>query len=89
MNTENIPLSEEDNAMYSDITVASLTYDATKQKLKYMNQLYNDGLISPEWYLDKDGNQKQADFVSGKAGVFGFYLSQKSSCTSNIIAKLP
>ena len=38
-----------------------------------MNQLYNDGLISPEWYLDKDGNQKQADFVSGKAGVFGFY----------------
>ena len=40
------PLSEEDNAMYSDITVASLTYDATKQKLKYMNQLYNDGLIS-------------------------------------------
>ena len=44
------PLSEEDNAMYSDITVASLTYDATKQKLKYMNQLYNDGLISPEWH---------------------------------------
>lgn len=52
------PLSEEDNAMYSDITVASLTYDATKQKLKYMNQLYNDGLISPEWYLDKDGKPK-------------------------------
>lgn len=83
------PLSEEDNAMYSDITVASLTYDATKQKLKYMNQLYNDGLISPEWYLDKDGNQKQADFVSGKAGVFGFYLSQNPPVLQTLLQNCP
>ena len=83
------PMSEEDNAMYSDITVASLTYEPTKEKLKYMNMLYNEGLISPEWYLDKDGNQKQADFVSGKAGVFGFYLSQNPPVLQTLMENCP
>jgi putative aldouronate transport system substrate-binding protein len=83
------PLSEEDNALYSDITVASLTYDATKQKLKYLNTLYNEGLISPEWYLDKDGNKMQADFVSGRAGVFGFYLSQNPPVLQTLLENCP
>ncbi|MCD8181448.1 MAG: extracellular solute-binding protein [Firmicutes bacterium] len=83
------PLPEEDNAMYSDITVASLTYDATKQKLQYLNQLYNEGLISPEWYLDKDGSQMQSDFVSGKAGVYGFYLSQSPPVLQTLLENCP
>lgn len=83
------PMSEEDNAMYSDITVASLTYEPTKQKLKYFNTLYNEGLITPEWYLDKDANKKQADFVAGKAGVFGFYLSQNPPVIQTLLQNAP
>lgn len=83
------PMSEEDNAMYSDITVASLTYDATKKKLQHMNKLYNEGLVSPEWMLDKDGNKMQADFASGKAGVYGFYLSQNPPVIQTLMQNSP
>lgn len=83
------PLSEEDNAMYSDITVASLTWDATKEELKYWNQLYNEGLISPEWMLDKDGTQMRSDFISGKAGVYGFYLSQTPPVLQSLVENCP
>ncbi|MCC8169363.1 MAG: extracellular solute-binding protein [Oscillospiraceae bacterium] len=83
------PLSEEDNAMYSDITVASLTWEPTKQELLYWNQLYNEGLISPEWMLDKDGSQMQSDFIAGKVGVYGFYLSQTPPVLQSLLENCP
>lgn len=83
------PLSEEDNAMYSDITVASLTWDATKKELQYWNQLYNEGLISPEWMLDKDGSKMRSDFVSGKVGVYGFYLAQNPPVVQSLMENVP
>lgn len=83
------PLSEEDNAMYSDITVASLTWEPTKKELQYWNQLYNEGLISPEWMLDKDGTQMRADFISGKVGVYGFYLSQNPPVIQTLMENVP
>lgn len=83
------PLSEEDNAMYSDITVASLTWEPTKEELKYFNTLYNEGLISPEWYLDKDQNKMQQDFVSGRAGVYGFYLTQNPPILQTLVENDP
>lgn len=83
------PLSEEDNAMYSDLTVASLTWEPTKKELQYWNQLYNEGLISPEWMLDKDGAQMRADFIAGKVGVYGFYLSQNPPVVQSLIENVP
>ena len=83
------PLSEEDNAMYSDITVASLTYEATKDMLRFWNTLNSEGLISPEWYLDKDGNKMQADFAAGRAGVYGFYLTQNPPIIQTLIQNCP
>lgn len=83
------PLSEEDNAMYSDITVASLTWEPTKKELQYFNQLYNEGLISPEWMLDKDGAQMRADFISGKVGVYAFYLSQNPPVIQSLMENCP
>lgn len=83
------PLSEEDNAMYSDITVASLTWEPTKEELRYYNTLYNEGLISPEWYLDKDQNKMQQDFVSGRAGVYDFYLTQNPPILQTLLENDP
>lgn len=68
------PMDEREKALYSDISVASLTYEATKEQLKWDNQLYNEGLVSPNFYLDTDESQALADFTSGKAGVFSGYL---------------
>lgn len=83
------PMPEEENALYSDITVASLTYEPTKQQLKYDNMKYNEGLVSPEWYLDVDGSKMKEAFVSGKAGVYGDYLTKNPNLIATLKANVP
>lgn len=68
------PMDEKEKALYSDISVASLPYEATKEQLKWDNKLYNEGLVSPNFYLDTDSSQALADFTSGKAGTYEGYL---------------
>ncbi|MGN0182340.1 MAG: extracellular solute-binding protein [Candidatus Ornithomonoglobus sp.] len=72
------PMEEKEKAMYSDISVASLTYEATRKQLEQDNKYFNEGLISPDWYLDTDGSQARKDFVSGKAGIYSCYLPDDS-----------
>lgn len=83
------PMPEEENALYSDITVCALTYEPTKEQLKYDNALYNEGLISPEWYLDTDGSKAQEAFISGKAGVFATYLTKNPDVIGNLKKNVP
>ncbi len=83
------PLPEEENAMYSDITVCSLTWGPTKEQLKYDNMLYNEGLISPEWYIDIDGKKETEAFVSGKAGVYGMYLTKNPDVIADLKHNVP
>lgn len=40
-----------------------------KDYMQFMNKLYNEKLISPDFAVDKTGNQANADASSGKAGV--------------------
>jgi putative aldouronate transport system substrate-binding protein len=70
------PISEKDLALYSDTSLCALSWSAVESNLKWQNKLYNEGLYSPEWALDKDGTKAQASFMNGTAGVYGFYLSQ-------------
>lgn len=39
-----------------------------KEGLRFMNKLYNEGLISPDFALDKDYKQLQSDFANGYVG---------------------
>lgn len=83
------PMPEEENALYSDITVVSLTYEPTKEQLKYDNMKYNEGLVSPEWYLDTDGSKMKEAFVSGKAGVYGDYLVKNPDVIAALKQNVP
>ncbi len=83
------PMPEEENALYSDITVVSLTYEPTKKQLEYDNMLYNEGLVSPEWYLDTDGSQCQEDFIAGRAGIYGCYLTKNPDVIGQLVANNP
>lgn len=83
------PMPEEENALYSDITVVSLTYEPTKEQLKYDNAKYNEGLVSPEWYLDTDGSKMKEAFVSGKAGVYGDYLVKNPDTIAALKQNVP
>lgn len=83
------PMPEEENALYSDITVVSLPYEPTKQQLKFDNMLYNEGLVSPEWYLDVDESKMREAFISGQAGVFGCYLTKNPDIIGNLKKNCP
>ena len=69
------PNDAEGRALNSDLAVASLTWEPTKKWLENMNYQWNNGLISPEFYLDESGTQAKADFLSGKAGTWSCYIS--------------
>lgn len=84
------PPDQEEIALYSDISVASLPWDATRRALKWYNQMFNEGLISPDWAIDRNGDKAQADFVSGKGGVFSYYyLSTNSQVIQNLLNANP
>lgn len=71
-------LSEEEFALYSDLTLPALSWGPTKEALKYYNKLYTDGLISPDFALDKDGKKAEADVSNGKVGMWGSIRVLKS-----------
>lgn len=41
-----------------------------KEGVRFLNKMYNEGLISPNFALDKDSSQYQKDIASGKIGCF-------------------
>lgn len=73
------PLPEEQLALYSDVQIAALTWEPEKERLQFLNKLYNEGLISSEWALDKDNKKAEADFMNSKAGVFAFATGPMAS----------
>ncbi len=41
-----------------------------KEGMRYLNKMYNEGLVSPNFALDQDTSQYQRDIASGKIGAF-------------------
>lgn len=68
------PQDEREKALYSDLSVAALTWDPVKKSLKDQNEMYNAGLLSPNFALDADASKAKADFVNGVAGVYSAYM---------------
>ena len=66
-------LSENDfKAYYGNGKATYFAMPGVKEGYRYLNKLYNEGLISPDFALDKDGTQKDADIINGVAGVFQY-----------------
>ncbi|AFH61584.2 extracellular solute-binding protein [Paenibacillus caseinilyticus] len=49
-------------------SLPDLMKPGNKEAYRFLNKLYNEGLISPDFALDKDGKKFQADLVNGKVG---------------------
>jgi putative aldouronate transport system substrate-binding protein len=56
-----------------------------KDGLKFLNKLYNEGLISPDFALDKDKKKLQQDASTGKVG---FYSEDAASSYGSVIPAL-
>lgn len=83
------PFDEKEKALYSDLSVAAFSWEPTYKFLKNLNYQYNKGLIDKEFYLNTDDASTQADFVSGKSGIYSSYLSKNSTVIQNLIVNNP
>lgn len=83
------PVNEEERTLYSDLSIADLTWEPSKQWLKNLNYQYNNGLIDPEFYLKTEDAQIKADFVAGKTGVYALYLTSNTDVISSLKANNP
>lgn len=83
------PVEESEMALYSDLTVASLSWKPTYEYLKRSNAEYNKGYYSKEYYLDTDGTQMKADFIAGKAGIYGNYLASDADYIKGLLENNP
>jgi len=82
-------LTDKDKALYLDLNVAPFTWQPTKDYLKEQNKEYNAGLIDPEFYLNVKDTDTKADFVSGKSGIYGTYLTSSTDVISSLLANNP
>lgn len=57
------PMSEEDFN-----TMPDWIKPGNKEGYRFLNKMYNEGLISPDFALDRDGKKFQADIVNGLTG---------------------
>lgn len=85
----NWDMSADEHALYSDLSAAALTWEATYKYLKNLNYQYNNGLIDPEFYLNADDAAIRADFVSGRTGIYNFYTSSSTPVFDSLLANNP
>jgi putative aldouronate transport system substrate-binding protein len=60
------PMSQRDRAIHFE---PAWTWPGTKEALRFVNQMYNEGLISPDFALDTtDDSQLNRDISAGRVG---------------------
>ena len=52
-------------------TLPSWKQPGYKDAIQFLNKLYNEKLLSPEFAIDKDGKKFDADIAQGNTGFFG------------------
>lgn len=82
-------LTDQEKALYLDLNVAPFTWQPTKDYLKEQNTEYNAGTLDPEFYLNTKDTDEKADFVSGKTGIYGFYINSSTDVISSLTANDP
>ena len=80
------PINEAERTLYSELNVADLTTNATKAWLKDMNWKYNNGVLDREFYLRNDDAKTKAEFIAGRTGTYGFYMTGNTDVIANLKA---
>ena len=83
------PINEKERALYSELSVADLTWKPSHDYLKNMNYLYNNNLVDREFYLRDTDAKAKAEFVAGRVGTFGFYLANNTDLFTALKANDP
>ncbi|QSF44276.1 type 2 periplasmic-binding domain-containing protein [Paenibacillus tianjinensis] len=83
------PVDAKYRALYSDLSVGDLTTVETERYLRNLNYQYNNGLIDKEFYLRNDENKVKSEFVAGKTGSYGFYLTNNTDVFAATLVNNP
>ena len=62
-------MSAEDAAVYSPSTVSRWVIPGYKDAVRFLNKLFNEGLLGPDFMLDKDGEQYKKFVAQGLVGT--------------------
>ncbi|NMO97623.1 extracellular solute-binding protein [Paenibacillus lemnae] len=84
---------QSDEARYlRSVTIGSREYpilmDGHKEGVQFLNKLYNEGLLDPDFALDKDKKKKTENFVNGHSGLFTFDTGTAFGGESSTVAML-
>lgn len=80
------PIDAKYRALYSDLSIADFTSVATERYLRNLNYQFNNGLVDKEFYLRDDDNKVKSEFVAGRTGTYGTYLSSNSDVIAATLA---
>ncbi|WYP26806.1 extracellular solute-binding protein [Alkalihalobacillus sp. FSL W8-0930] len=83
------PIDPEYRALYSDLMVADFTTEDTERWLKNLSYRYHNGLIDKEFYLRTDANQIKSEFVAGRTGIVGEYISYNTDLYTSTLQNNP
>jgi ABC-type glycerol-3-phosphate transport system substrate-binding protein len=83
------PLDPETHALYTDLSVADFTTEATEKWLRNLNYQYNNKLIDQEFYLRDDANKVKAEFVAGRTGTYGEYIASNTDLFEAVLKNNP
>ncbi|MBB3108111.1 putative aldouronate transport system substrate-binding protein [Paenibacillus phyllosphaerae] len=61
---------EEFYSLTSSSYIPEITKPGYKDGVQYLNKFYQEGLINPDFALDKDGKQFESDVANGYVGAF-------------------
>lgn len=82
-------VDETEHALYSDLSTAPLTWEASKAYLQNLNYQYNAGILDQEFYLRDDDAKAKAEFVAGKTGTYAFYITSGTDAIASLLANNP
>jgi len=89
---------QSDEARYlKAVTIGSREYpiliDGHKDALQFLNKLYNEGLMDPDFALDKDKKKRTENFVNGYTGMFsadtGTFYGNESAMPITLETNVP
>ncbi|OMF38662.1 ABC transporter substrate-binding protein [Paenibacillus sp. FSL H8-0548] len=83
------PIDKEYRALNSDLSIADFTTVATERYLRNLNYQFNAGIIDKEFYLRDDDNKVKSEFVAGRTGTYGTYLTSNSDVIAATLANNP
>lgn len=82
-------MSDLEKYMYSDTTTVPFTWEPEKKHLLYLNKLYNEGLMSPEFMLDTDSSKARSAFMNGYGGVWSEFIPQDANYIGTLMKNIP